>query len=75
LASSERNEAIATLFSHAGWIHLQDSIEDNLDSCYKRLETADPTDSIGIAKIQTEIRVLRNIINKPQDARKVLNKK
>ena len=67
LRNSNKDEALAKLYGHAGWLHLSKILEDKREVLLSELVNIDPENTARIAKIQGRLEIIREIINKPEE--------
>lgn len=66
LRDVNQDKAIAKLHNNAGWIFIQDIMKEKQQRLEKKIYSIDPNDSVEIAKVQGELKILREFIDKPK---------
>jgi len=67
LAKANREDALAALFQHTGWKFLRNDMKEKVKSLERKYRTVDPSDSVEIARIQSQINILEKYIDKPEN--------
>lgn len=66
LERTNKEEAISGLFTHVGWTHLLQLLDDKKRQKIEQLKTADFNSPAEIAKLQGEIKMIEEIADKPK---------